>query len=797
MHDLPQTLPTDVHLARAWAAGDEQAYEAIVDRYAGMVFSRCRRSLGETDADDATQAVFLVLAQKREQAAASPVLAAWLMTVAGNVVCNARRDRHRRRQAEQSAPPPAPPATESPMQDFQEHLDACLSELLAKEREVVLLHHLAGHTLAEVSQQTGCGLSTVRTRIERGLERLRMLLTKRGVALSGLALTAALASEAQAAVPTAVMDHLHALQPHGSGFAANLVSDRMLRWTRQSTTSMSHIALVSTTLLLLGGAFWQFLVSADFISTSPPPPSPAVDPTWKAVGNPLRDLDPEHARSWIVWRANDCARAVKHFREQPEWILLSAQQKAWFESVDSVGEVSLLKEVEPILPVKKRTQIYRLFQEMALTPLAEREPGAAAMGWWEAYRDLYDKDPESREALNQFLRNNSLPTAFAGFITGNDGETKLLEQLGIFLGDGYLSTTPTGPGTWTYPTLDGPGTITHTGNRISFQAPSNAATPPPLPAPDVETSSSPNPAIEISTILDLGRPGRAPIRTSSGYLEMDDKGFHVSATLLTPLPRPALPDFDRASFARIPTEAIIVIGASLHPTQDGLTGFYRKLFTNICLSAKVRLVNTPFAQEVDSVTTTAGLLLDKADGALLAWLEPGERMPRLTLEMDLGKTDAEAVIAASGLLRAADGSASKMVGPVLITLGWHDGHFVITTHPDGARSFTHRGGFLNHPEIQHALATMPARPLNGCILIQPAAIRDGLGTSMGFSGAEIQQQFSAYLSARTNRPGADYLTWSASGNSTTFEARGALALTFFSLQDGLPHAQAFPLYLGL
>lgn len=148
MHDLLMAEPTDANLAHAWAAGDERAYDAIVVRYAPLIFGRCRRALGETDADDATQAVFLILAQKREQAAASPVLAAWLMTVASNVVRNAWRDHQRRRQAEQSVPPLEPSASEPSMPDIKEHLDACLEELPAKEREVVLLHHLAAMALS-------------------------------------------------------------------------------------------------------------------------------------------------------------------------------------------------------------------------------------------------------------------------------------------------------------------------------------------------------------------------------------------------------------------------------------------------------------------------------------------------------------------------------------------------------------------------------------------------------------------------------------------------------------------------
>src|SRR4051812_17204739 len=97
---------SDGELAQAWDAGDERGFEVLVARYAPMVYARCRRALGPADADDATQAVFLVLARRRGQAAASAALAAWLMTVTANVLRNAVRDRLRRHRAERTAPAP-------------------------------------------------------------------------------------------------------------------------------------------------------------------------------------------------------------------------------------------------------------------------------------------------------------------------------------------------------------------------------------------------------------------------------------------------------------------------------------------------------------------------------------------------------------------------------------------------------------------------------------------------------------------------------------------------------------------
>lgn len=263
MESTPLVELNDAVLAEAWAAGDERAFEQIVARHTPRIFNRCRLALGATDADDATQAVFLVLARKGGQAAASPILVAWLMQVAGNVVRNAVRDRGRRRDAERQAPPP-PTAGEPTMSDLAGHLDACLAEIPTAEREAVTLHHLAGCTLAEVGAQTGAGISTVHARVQRGLERLRALLAQRGVALSSLALAAALASEAQAAVPAEVMFHLRDLTPAGGGTGSTTVSfDRARRWSHQGLSTMSHLAIAAAGLLTIVSAAWQFLPSAE------------------------------------------------------------------------------------------------------------------------------------------------------------------------------------------------------------------------------------------------------------------------------------------------------------------------------------------------------------------------------------------------------------------------------------------------------------------------------------------------------------------------------------------------------
>ena len=99
------TMPTDQELLVTYAAtGDESAFAELVSRHGRMVYRTCLRTLGsEHDAEEAAQAVFLVLVQKRRALRSEGELAAWLHRVAKNVAHLALRSRARRSRHEAEA----------------------------------------------------------------------------------------------------------------------------------------------------------------------------------------------------------------------------------------------------------------------------------------------------------------------------------------------------------------------------------------------------------------------------------------------------------------------------------------------------------------------------------------------------------------------------------------------------------------------------------------------------------------------------------------------------------------------
>src|SRR5271168_1800000 len=82
-------------------AESEAAFTVLVERHGPMVLGVCRAVLGDQhDAEDACQAVFLVLARSAGQIRRGDSVASWLYGVARRVALRARRQAARRRELE-------------------------------------------------------------------------------------------------------------------------------------------------------------------------------------------------------------------------------------------------------------------------------------------------------------------------------------------------------------------------------------------------------------------------------------------------------------------------------------------------------------------------------------------------------------------------------------------------------------------------------------------------------------------------------------------------------------------------
>jgi len=201
---------TDSDLMAAYAdACDENAFAELAARHQQMVYRVCLRMLRHhQEAEDATQAVFLVLLNKASRLMTRKgEFTGWLYGVARNVCLEALRKRAMR-QEEAMLDETEEPVVEEYRPAHEEvlpFLDEELAGLTGVLRQAVVLRYLQGYDQAEAARQAGCSKGTLASRASRGIERLRQRLAKRGVALGGAALAGLLTSEASAAVPETLL----------------------------------------------------------------------------------------------------------------------------------------------------------------------------------------------------------------------------------------------------------------------------------------------------------------------------------------------------------------------------------------------------------------------------------------------------------------------------------------------------------------------------------------------------------------------------------------------------------------
>ncbi len=184
--------PSDDGLLERFTAGDSAALEALVARHGPMVLRVCRRTVRDPDAaEDAFQATFLVLARRAPALHGRGSLAGWLYTVARHLALRSVASAGRLRSPAADAPArAADPLAEMTARELLRALDEELARLPECYRMPLVLCYLEGKTRDDAARLLGVTPGVVKGRLERGRERLRLRLAKRGLALPAVLLAA-------------------------------------------------------------------------------------------------------------------------------------------------------------------------------------------------------------------------------------------------------------------------------------------------------------------------------------------------------------------------------------------------------------------------------------------------------------------------------------------------------------------------------------------------------------------------------------------------------------------------------
>jgi RNA polymerase sigma-70 factor, ECF subfamily len=170
---------TDVELLREVVRGDRAAFGELYDRLApSMLLLGCRMLGSLRDAEDLVHDVFLECAQRAAQYDPSRAsVRVWFL------VRTRSRALDRMRTARRAAAVPLDPlldqlATRSNDSTDRGVLYSILHQLSFEQRVVVELGYFAGYSCPEIADVLALPVGTVKSRMARALERLRLLLRR-------------------------------------------------------------------------------------------------------------------------------------------------------------------------------------------------------------------------------------------------------------------------------------------------------------------------------------------------------------------------------------------------------------------------------------------------------------------------------------------------------------------------------------------------------------------------------------------------------------------------------------------
>jgi len=182
---------TDRSLAEALMAGDPDAFEPFVERYAPLILNFGRRMCGQRDdAEEVVQETLLKAYQSIRDLREPAALKSWVYRVAANACLKMRRKGKFEPEREMSldellprpnadgSPPEIPDWSDLPLEqalraELREKIESAILRLPKEFRIVVVLRDQEGFSTRETSEILGIGEPLVKVRLHRARLALR------------------------------------------------------------------------------------------------------------------------------------------------------------------------------------------------------------------------------------------------------------------------------------------------------------------------------------------------------------------------------------------------------------------------------------------------------------------------------------------------------------------------------------------------------------------------------------------------------------------------------------------------
>jgi RNA polymerase sigma factor (sigma-70 family) len=238
--------------------GSESAFRDLVARYVDLVHSAALRLVGgdREIAEDVTQVVFLQLARNADKLARDSFLGGWLHRNTCFEASKTMRGEQRRRAREKQA---------AFMNSLTDHsaanlekigpvLDEAINLLGIDDRTAIVLRFFEQRDFRAVGAALGSNEDAARMRVNRALDKLHILLLRRGVTMSAIALGTALTVQAVSAAPaglaTAISGNVLAASAAGSGISATLLKIMTITKLKVTIAGAVVVAGITTSLIV-------------------------------------------------------------------------------------------------------------------------------------------------------------------------------------------------------------------------------------------------------------------------------------------------------------------------------------------------------------------------------------------------------------------------------------------------------------------------------------------------------------------------------------------------------------------
>jgi RNA polymerase sigma-70 factor, ECF subfamily len=185
--DAPRMTFEDQNLARKAARGDIEAFSRLVREHSGLVYRVAARILGDSDAQDASQEVWIRAWRNVGKFRGESAFSTWLYKITVNTCLSAYRKeqfRSTREIGDDLSYLPVPlniendPETAALAGERREELLRALGRVRAEHRAALVLRHMEGLSYAEVAQILEVPDGTAKGWVNRGRAALLVALSQ-------------------------------------------------------------------------------------------------------------------------------------------------------------------------------------------------------------------------------------------------------------------------------------------------------------------------------------------------------------------------------------------------------------------------------------------------------------------------------------------------------------------------------------------------------------------------------------------------------------------------------------------